>query len=494
MACPAPLADRTRSRIQELARSLSDVATRYANDSLRITTRQDIQLHGTLKHHLQATLRAMNAQLVTTLGGCGDVVRNFMACPAPLADRTRSRIQELARSLSDALLPRSPAYHEIWLDGEDVTPQPVPEPLYGATYLPRKFKCGFAFPGDNCIDVYTQDIGLVPVLEADAVAGFVVLAGGGLGMTHGKTQTFPRLADPITFVEPDRLLPTVEEIVRIQRDYGDRKNRKHARMKYLIEDWGVPRFRAELERRLGQSLAPARPLEWRGEPDHLGWHRQADGRLFLGVWVENGRIRDDAAIGRKTAFRTLLETFAFGVRLTPQQNILFTGIADHERSVVEAILEHFGIVPVERLSNALRYSMACPAMPTCGLAVSEAERALPTVIRELEAELAALGLAEETLSIRMSGCPNGCSRPFIGDIGFVGRTLGKYQIYVGGDTAGTRLNAPYADLVPVGQLTATVRPLLVLYRSRRLPGEGFGDFCNRLGVEGLREAALQTVA
>jgi sulfite reductase (ferredoxin) len=240
---------------------------------------------------------------------------------------------------------------------------------------------------------------------------------------------------------------------------------------------------------VGRTLAPPQPLAWHAEEDHLGWHQQPDGKWFLGVFVENGRVKDDERSLGKAAFRAVLETFPFGVRLTPQQNILFTDIADHERPIVETILDDCGVVPVARLSNALRYSMACPALPTCGLAVSEAERALPEIVRALECELALLGLGDETLSIRMSGCPNGCSRPFIGDIGFVGRTLGKYQIYLGGDTAGTRLNTLYADLVPVGELVTRLRPLFLMYREQRTPGEGFGDFCNRVGIAALREAA-----
>ncbi len=479
------------TRDQYLA--FDDIATRYANGTLRITTRQDIQLHGTRQRDLHATMRGINESLATTLGGCGDVVRNWMACPAPLADRAQTKIVEHAHALSNATLPRTRAYHELWLDGERVPGmEPEPDPLYGDTYLPRKFKCGFAYPGDNCIDVYTQDIGLVPVMGTEDVEGFVVLAGGGLGMTHGKKQTFPRLADPIAFVEPAALHDVVREIVTIQRDYGDRKNRKHARMKYLLEDWGVERFKAELDKRVGRTLAPPRPLQWHGEEDHLGWHQQADGKWFLGVYVENGRVKDDDRGQVKAAFRALLETFPFGVRLTPQQNILFTDIADHERPVVETILSDCGVAPVEKLSNALRYSMACPALPTCGLAVSEAERALPDLIRAFEAELASLGLAGETMSIRMSGCPNGCSRPFIGDIGLVGRTLGKYQVYLGGNFAGTRLNTLYADLVPVGELVSRLRPLFLRYREHRAPGEGFGDFCNRVGVASLREGAAAT--
>jgi len=474
------------TRDQYLA--LDDIATRHGNNTLRITTRQDIQFHAVFKRHLKRTIREINEALVTTLGACGDVERNLMACPAPLADRARTRIQEYARGLSDHLLPRTRAYHEIWLNGEKLisSEQPDDEPLYGKGYLPRKFKSGLAFPGDNCIDVYSQDIGMVAVMERETLEGFVILAGGGLGMTHGKVETFPRLADPIAFVQPDELVRTVETIITIQRDHGDRQNRRHARMKYLLHEWGVDRFRDEMERRLGHGLQPPRPLRWQKVEDHLGWCRQADGRWFLGVWVENGRIKNGGEVRRKAAFRRLLERFPFGVRLTPQQNILFTDIADHQRPVVERILGDHQLPLADQLPNALRYSMACPALPTCGLALAEAERALPPLVRQLEAILSELGLAEEKLSIRMAGCPNGCSRPYIGDIGFVGRTLNKYQIYLGGDFTGTRLNELYADMVPLDRLADALRPLLVFYRDHRTPGEGFGDFCHRVGRDTLQ--------
>jgi sulfite reductase (ferredoxin) len=480
------------TRDQYLA--LDDIATRHGNNTLRLTTRQDIQFHAVFKRHLKRTIQEINEALVTTLGACGDVERNLMACPAPLPDRARTRIQEYARRLSDQLLPRTKAYHEIWVKGEKIvsSEQPDEEPLYGRAYLPRKFKSGLAFPGDNCIDVYSQDIGMVPVMAGETLEGFVVLAGGGLGMTHGKVETFPRLADPIAFVAPDELVRTVETIITIQRDHGDRQNRRHARMKYLLHEWGVERFRAEMEHRLGRALQPPRPLRWEKVEDHLGWHRQADGRWFLGVWVENGRIKDGREVRWKAGFRQLLERFPFGVRLTPQQNILFTDIGDHQPPVVEGILRDHQVAFADQLPNALRYSMACPALPTCGLALAEAERALPPLVRQLEAILSELGLAEEKLSIRMAGCPNGCSRPYIGDIGFVGRTLNKYQIYLGGDFTGTRLNQLYADMVPLDRLADALKPLLVFYRDHRTPGEGFGDFCHRVGRDTLK--AIGTVS
>ena len=464
-----------------------DLVTRYANNTLRVTTRQDFQFYGVLKKDLRATLRWINEALLTTLGACGDVERNLMCCPAPTKDRVRSRIQHYARLLSDHLLPRTRAYHEIWVDGEKaVSSEPDDEPLYGKVYLPRKFKSGIAYNGDNCIDVYTQDIGMIADFDGGELRGFNILVGGGLAMTHGNPATFPRLGSPIAYVPPQKLLEGVEAIVRIQCDHGDRSNRKHARLKYLVEEWGVPKFKAEMERRLGHGLEPARSLKWMDVDDHLGWHEQRDGRWFLGVYVENGRIRDSDGMQMKAAFRRLVEEFRPGIRLTPQQNILFTDIAEGQRPPVERLLTDHGVPKVEDVSYALRYSMACPALPTCGLAVSDAERALPPVVRALEREMERLGLQDQRLSVRMTGCPNGCARPYLGDIGFVGRTLNFYNVYVGGDFEGTRLNRLYAEMVHKDRLVETLMPLLSFYQENRQPGESFGDFCHRVGIEELK--------
>jgi sulfite reductase (ferredoxin) len=465
--------------------SLSD---RYGNGTLRITTRQGIQHHSVLKGDLKPHIAAINEALLTTLAACGDVARNFMACPAPIHDRGHAAVQEVARQLADHLAPHTGAYHEIWVDGEKVedSTQTV-EPIYGPTYLPRKFKVGIAFPEDNCVDVYTQDIGLVPHLEGEHLEGFTVLVGGGMGMTHGKSDTFPRLADPVAFVTPEQVVPVVETIVGIQRDHGNRQDRKHARMKYLVHTWGVPHFRAELESRLGAALQDPRPICWHDVQDHLGWHEQGDGRLFVGVFIENGRIADTPHARVRTGLRTVIERFRPGVRLTPQQNILLIDIDPADRGTIQVLLDEHGIIPERALGGALRHSMACPAMPTCGLALAEAERALPAVVRQVQADLDALGFRDEPLSIRMTGCPNGCARPYMGDIGIVGRTKDRYNLYLGGDWQNTRLNTLYAEMVPVDQLAPTLRPLLHLWIAQRAPGEPFGDFCHRIGMETLKQ-------
>jgi sulfite reductase (ferredoxin) len=465
-----------------------ELAGRYANGTLRITTRQGFQLHGIFKGDLHSTIHTINEALLSTLAACGDVNRNVMACPAPAANRAQAQVQEIAHRIAMHLAPRTHAYHEIWIDGEQVDIVSLQEgdesePIYGPTYLPRKFKIGVAFAGDNCIDVYTQDIGLVAALEGEHLSGFTILIGGGMGMTHGKTQTFPRLATPLCYATVDEVLPVVETIVMIQRDYGDRQNRKHARMKYVVEERGIAWFRAELERRLGHSVQDPRTISWHDVEDHLGWHTQDDGRWFLGLYVENGRIKDDDTMQLRSGLRHAIEEFRPNIRLTAQQNILFTDLAETQRGPLMDLLAQYGIPTDPAEIGTQRFAMACPALPTCGLALAEAERALPAVIRQIEVDLHALGLGNEPLSVRMTGCPNGCARPYMGDIGLVGRTKDIYNVYVGGDMLNTRLNTLYAASVHIRDVVATVRPLLALWRDERIPGEAFGDFCYRVGLE-----------
>jgi sulfite reductase (ferredoxin) len=469
-----------------------DIADRYGNGTLRITTRQCIQFHGVLKGDLKATLQELNNMLVTSLGACGDVVRNVCCCPAPIDDPIRHQIEATTRQISDHLLPRTRAYHEVWLDNEKVYDGEKlneDEPIYGKTYLPRKFKIAIAYPGDNCIDVYTQDVGLIAIVDGPVLLGYNVVAGGGMGMNHTKAETFPRLGDPLGFITPDQVLEVVENIVMVQRDYGNRTDRKFARMKYLIHNWGIDRFRAELEARLGYSLQPFAPMPALHNDLHVGWHDQADGRWFLGISVENGRVADTEDCRLKSGLRAAVEAFHLGVRLTPNQDILLTDISPEQRALVETLLQTYGIAVAEPLSNIQLFSMACVALPTCGLAVAEAERALPAVIDELEQEAARLGLAEERISVRMTGCPNGCARPYVADVAFVGRSMDQYLMMVGGQSNGTRLNTAYKDLVHREDLAREVTALLDHFKDERVDGETFGDFCLRIGVDALRERA-----
>lgn len=471
--------------------AIDDIVNSHGDNTIRVTTRQAFQIYGIIKNDLKKTFQEINQAMITTLGACGDVVRNVMATPAPDIDGRQARVQAFANELSDELLPASRAYHEIWLDEEKVyngkENVTETESLYGDQYLPRKFKIGLTIPGDNSIDLYTQDIGLVAFFDdQNEIEGFNIVVGGGLGMHHKKPETFPRLGDNLGYVAADKVVATVKGIVEVQRDLGNRENRKRARMKYLIDEIGIENFRDELVKRIGFEPEPFRELP-KFEPDlYLGWNRQSDGNWFLGVSIENGRIKDDGQFQIKTAFRKIAELFKAGFRLTPNQNVILTDIPESDKDRINEILQEHGVLPDNELSNLLKYSMACPALPTCGLAITESERVFPGIIRELEQIVEELGLQEEKLTVRMTGCPNGCARPYVADIGFVGRSLEKYTIFVGGNPEGTRLAKVYKDLVPLDELIEEVRPLLEKYSELKNDGEEFSDFLVRTGIETLQ--------
>ena len=481
------------------------LADSVGNGTLRLTTRQGIQLHGILKGDIQKTIRTLHSEMVTSLAACGDVNRNVMACPAPEVSRNHALLEEIADEINAHLLPKSEAYYQLWLDGERqplpdaATPEPVAkaddvEPIYGRTYLPRKFKIGIAFPEDNCVDVFSQDIGIVPVLDGERLRGFNLLIGGGLGMSHTDPDTRPFLAKELGFVTREQLLRTVEGIVTVQRDFGNREERKFARMKWLVETRGIPWFKAELESRLGFTLGEWVDVGRFTLDDHLGWREQGDGRFYFGIHIENGRVKDDGDFRLRTALRELLTRYPNEIRITGQHNILLTDLKAEDEAPIRELLRAHGVKTKEEISQARRFAMACPALPTCGLAVAESERMLPGVIDVLEQELAALGLASEEISIRMTGCPNGCARPYTAELAFVGKSLDKYNVYVGGSFEGTRLVSEYAEMVSGGDLVATVTPLLRFWREARKKGERFGDFCHRVGLEGLRNYAAGAVA
>ena len=469
-----------------------DIASQFGNETLRITTRQGIQFHGVIKGDLRNTIRSLNHAFVTTFGACGDVVRNVMACPAPASDPQRTAVQDFATQLSNELLPRTKAYHQIWIDGEPIVDDEE-DAVYGKTYLPRKFKIAIAFPGDNCVDIYSNDLGLVALFDANGkLTGFNLLVGGGMGMTHNNEETFPRLADEIGFIEPDQAIVTVKAVVGIHRDHGDRTNRKHARIKYILHEWGVERFRQELQSRLPFPLQPVQPMPAFEVLDHLGWHDQGDGKLYLGVYVENGRILDQGDKRIRTGLRTIIDRYQLPVRLTAQQNILLVDIRPEDRADIEALLAEHNIRAVEELTGVRRYGLACPALPTCGLALTEAERALPNVLDQIEVLLAEIGIPAEPIMIRMTGCPNGCARPYVAELAYVGRSLNKYTIFIGGNPNGTRLAAEFLDLVPASELASVMRPIFTYFRDARTSGESFGDFCYRVGLDELRTLVQQT--
>lgn len=472
---------------------LADVV---ASGSLRITTRQGLQWHFVKHDDLSTLLRTLNEHLVTTLAACGDVARNTMACPAPLPGRDDPRLQDHAQRLARVLRPRSQTYWKLWLDGDVVTsalsPEPVgdldgPEPLYGRAYLPRKFKVGLAPPGDNCIDVYSQDVGVVPVHTNGEVTRYTILVGGGLGMSHNNDATYPRLASPLGTVAADELVDVVTAIVAVQRDHGDRTDRKHARLKYLVDDWGLDAIRAAVGERLGHVLAPAGDLDWDDTDDHLGWHRQHDDRWFRGVHVRAGRIADVGSKRLRTSLRTIVEEFEPEVRFTPRQDVLLCDLDEDDRDAVDALLAGYDIGDPDDLLPLERTALACPALPTCGLALTEAERVLPQVTDDLLGELAEVGLDQESVHVRLTGCPNGCSRPYSTEVGIVGRGKDTYTVFLGGDAAGTRLGRTYADRIARDDLSRLLAPVVTAWANERDEGEGLGDWTDRVGIDALRE-------
>jgi sulfite reductase (ferredoxin) len=494
------------SALQYLA--CDGLAQEFGNGSLRITTRQEFQLHGVLKSDLQTTIRRINEALLSTLAACGDVERNVLCCPAPVYDHVRDALNADARSWAAHAAPRSSSYWDIWLDGERIeslpaagnarvsTPGDDPvEPLYGAAYLPRKFKTAFGLPEDNCTDIHANDLGFLGIVENGQLVGYNVLAGGGLGTTPSAQKTFPYLSLPVGYVERGELLAVGESVLKVFRDFGNRSDRKRARLKYLIHDWGMPAFRAKVEEYLGHPLADPKPTRVTGVDDHLGWHRQGNGKLFLGVPIENGRIKDEGDHRLASGLRSFFDQYKTPARLTCQQSILLEDIEPGWQLEVERWLAEYGIASVEQVSTVRRWSMACPALPTCGLAVTEAERALPGILEELEVELARLGLENEQLTVRMTGCPNGCARPYNADVGLVGRSAhvnkdgttgpGTYTIFLGGRLIGDRLNVEFKDYVPYDQVVAELVSVFSRFKAERQPNESFGDFCHRVGVEEL---------
>ncbi len=467
---------------------LDDLAGRHANGTLRVTSRQGIQFHGVLIKDLKPTIAGINATLLTTLGACGDVNRNVMACPAPVPG-PREEMQDLARRIAAHLAPRTAAYHEIWLDGKPTqTSGQDEEPIYGKVYLPRKFKIGVGLPEDNCVDVFAQDLGLLAAVEGGRVVGYDVLVGGGMGMTHGNERTFPYLAKPICHVEASEALHAAEAVVRLFRDHGDRGDRKRARIKYVVHDWGVERFREVYAGYLGRAVTPPRGSPVTGLDLHLGAHPMGGGKWWYGISVENGRIKDEGALRLRTGLRAIVERFRPEIRLTPMQDVLLCGLSIDDIYAIEDMMGEHGIPKPEAVSHPRRDSMACPAIPTCGLAISEAERMLPAVLDELEVRLKEMGLTKERIGVRVTGCPNGCARPYQSDIGIVGRSGDKYVVYVGGRVLGDRLSYELRDLTPRGEIVATLTPLLAKYKAERRAGEGFGDYCTRIGPEAARAA------
>ena len=463
--------------------AVDEVARTYANQTIRLTTRQTIQLHGIIKSNLKTTLKAIDDVALSTIAACGDVNRNVMCNPNPYQSKAHAAALDLARAISDHLTPRTPAYREIWLDGEQIVggEDEVVEPIYGKTYLPRKFKTVVAVPPSNDVDIYAHDLGYVAILDNQGeIEGWNVTVGGGMGMTHGEPDTYPRAADVMGFCSTDDAVAIAEATVTVQRDWGDRSNRKHARLKYTIEDRGLDAFRAEVERRAGVKLQPAKPFSFTSTGDRYGWTESDKGRAHLTLFIENGRVRDIPGGPQwLTGLRRIAENHSGDFRLTANQNLIVANVTKKTRKAIEALVaEHGLLVPA---SGLRRNSMACVALPTCGLALAESERYLPDLVSALDRRLSAHGLDEDDIVIRMTGCPNGCARPYLAEVGLVGKGPGRYNLYLGAAFDGSRLSKLYAEDLEHDAIVNALDPLFAAYAADRNAGERFGDFAIRAG-------------
>ena len=462
--------------------------TDYANGTLKLTTRQAFQLHGIIKKNLKTTIRKINDSLMDTVAACGDVNRNVMCNPNPYQSKLHAEALEMAKTISAHLTPATQAYHEIWLtdengEKENVTPSPEPEaePIYGKTYLPRKFKIVIAVPPSNDVDVFAHDLGFIAIIEDEKIVGYTVTAGGGMGMSHGKETTFPRLADVLGFCTPGQVTDVAEKIVTTQRDFGDRVDRRHARLKYTIEDRGLDWFRGEVENRLGYALGRSRPFAFDHNGDRYGWIDDENGNSHLTLFIENGRVADTDESPMRTGLREIAKVHDGDFRLTANQNLIIASVSPAKRAGIESLLDQYKLTHCYDQTGLRLNSMACVALPTCGLALAEAQRYLPDLLTELDAVLGELGLKDDAITIRMTGCPNGCARPYIAEIAFVGRSPGKYNIYLGGGFVGDRLNKLYKVSAKQEEIVGILRPILERYANERTDGERFGDFVIRTG-------------
>jgi sulfite reductase (NADPH) hemoprotein beta-component len=457
---------------------LDRLADEVASPSLRLTTRQTFQFHGVLKGNVKRLVKGMHQALLDSIAACGDVNRNVMAPPNFERSDVLQQVYDHARAWSEFALPKTHAYHEIWLDDELVAGGEA-EPMYGATYLPRKFKVGFVVPPSNDVDVFSQDLGFIAITEKDKLVGYNVTVGGGLGMSHGNEETFPRLADLLGFIPADKVTTIGEAVLTTQRDYGDRTNRKHARLKYTIEDRGVAWFKAEVEKRSGVTFEAARPFHFTTIEDPHGWHKGVDGRWFYGLHILSGRIKDLPGWAMKTALREIAEIHTGDFRLTPSQNLSIAGVTAEQKPLIDAILAKHGLSEENKRSRMRLNALSCVALPTCGLALAESERVLSDILEKFETVLEEAGLKDDAISLRVTGCPNGCARPYLAEIGLVGKAPNKYALYLGAKYNGTRLNRLVSPSVTIDDAVTLLTPIIKRYAVERNEGEGFGDFCDR---------------
>ena len=455
---------------------IDDLSDKFADGTLKLTTRQAFQLHGILKRNLKQTMKEINDTLLDTLAACGDVNRNVMSPANPFESKLHGQALDIAQQIHDHLTPQTSAYAEIWLDGEKTAiGESEVEPIYGKTYLPRKFKIAVALPPRNDVDVFSNCLGFVGIPDGEKIIGYNVLVGGGLGMTHGKTATFPRLADVIGFCKPEQVVQVSEEVVKIQRDHGDRSDRRHARLKYTIEDRGVEWFKEELNKRLGWNLEPTKDFYFESTTDRYGWNEDSNGHFTYGLFVEGGRLRAKA----KEAVRLIAEKIDCEFRLTANQNLVIARVSPESKLEIDKIFKEYEVTDSLSLSALRLNSIACTALPTCSLALAESERYLPGLIDELDGIIGELGLRDESIAIRSTGCPNGCGRPYLGEIGLVGKAPGKYNLYLGAGLDGMRLNKLYRPAIPHEEIISELHPVLEDFSKHRLESETFGDFCIR---------------
>lgn len=471
---------------------LHHVAGEHSTGTIKITTRQTVQLHGILKSEIKPTIQSFNTLHLDSIAACGDVNRNVTCSAHPKESAFHEEVFQYADKISLMALPKTRAYYQIWLDEEQIADKNEEDPLYQDRYLPRKFKVGIAIPPNNDIDVLTNDVGLIAIIENGELKGFNIAAGGGLSSTHGNPNTYARLATVLGFVNTENVLKAVYEVMTIQRDHGNRSDRKLARLKYTIDKFGVDAFRTELEKRCGFQLEEAKPYTFTDRKDHYGWKQNHEGKWYYSVFIENGRVLDDEKIALKTALLEVAKTGKANFRFTGNQNLILADIAEADKTVVEELLVKFGVIEHTDNAGALRKNaMACVAFNTCPLALAEAQRYLPSLIDKIEPLLAKHSLQNEEIILRMTGCPNGCGRSPAAEIGFVGTAYGQYNLHIGGDRVGERLNTKYKDSLNEEQILNTLEELFTVYKAERKAGETFGDFSNRKWIITEKELQLQ---
>ncbi|MET1254382.1 assimilatory sulfite reductase (NADPH) hemoprotein subunit [Aliikangiella maris] len=456
---------------------LAELATQYSNGSLRLTTRQAFQWHGVFKRNLKTTIAGINQTMLDTIAACGDVNRNVMGNPLPQTSKIHAEVYEWAKKISEHLLPKTKAYHEIWLDGEKV--ESTQEPIYGQTYLPRKFKTAIAVPPYNDVDIFANDLGFIAIVENDELIGFNVATGGGMGSSHGDETTYPRVADVIGFCTLDQVLQVSENVVKVQRDYGNREVRKLARLKYTIDRLGIEQFKSILNEYLGFELAPAKPYEFTHNGDRYGWMQDENGNWHLTLYIHSGRIIDNDEAKLFTGLLEIAKIHSGEFRISPNQNLIISNIQPEVKDKVAALVQQYNISIGDKESPTRLNSLACVAFPTCSLAMAEAERYLPTFLDKLEALMDKYSLQTQPINVRMTGCPNGCARPFLAEVGLVGKAPGKYNLYLGGNPVGSRLNKLYRENIGEPQILEALESILENYAKQRESNESFGDYVIR---------------